>query len=161
MSTYAGDGEPVDRFCEEVRRAKKARRCGACREAIDAGDLYHRSAFLYAGEWEVINRCARCEAMFRFLAPLVRARDSEDVCDSRLNCGHTWQDNFEGEPPVAIQALAFLTKEEAQALLEKRERFERFVHGPWGTAEVSGPVEAEDARVLRLLPEVLKASVAA
>ncbi len=155
MSTYAGDGEPVVRYDEEVRRAKKARVCSSCRELIGAGDLYHRTAALFDGSWEVVNRCARCEAMYRFLKPLVRARDREDVCDPRLQCGHTWGDNFEGEPPIAVQALAFLMPHEAQALLAKRDAFSRFALGPWGSAEVSGPVEQEDARIARLLRSIL------
>lgn len=116
MSVDAGE-EYVDVWDETVRRARKEHRCDACRETIRRGDLYHRTATLYDGAWDSTNRCARCEAMFRFLSPLVKGLGDDQVCDLALNCGHKWQDNFPGEPPLIVQALAFLTQSEAQILL--------------------------------------------
>ena len=148
MSTYAGDGEPVVRMDRSVHRSKIERKCDACRRMIEAGQLYHRSAYLYDGSWEVIDRCARCEGMYRILSPLVRSwSGGDEICDDRLNCGHTWQDNFKDEPPVEVQALAFLTPSEAQILLERSEGFR------WAreAADMQGPLEREDALTRRLL----------
>lgn len=156
MSIDGGDGEPVDRYDESVRRAAKAHKCDACRETIKRGDLYHRTAMLFEGQWDITNRCARCEAMYRFLQPCVRKLgDGDEICDPELQCGHVWSDNFEGEPPLVVQALAFLTPAEAQVLLSKRARFERRVSGSWGSANVAGPIESEDARIARLLRTIL------
>jgi|1185.fasta_scaffold09525_1 hypothetical protein len=152
MSVYAGDGEPVARWDSSVRRSKIVRSCCACCQPIAIGALYHRTAYLYDGDWEVIERCARCEAMYRILRPLVHKMFlGDEVCDDRLNCGHTWRDNFGEEPPVEVQALAFLSPEEAQVLLEKPLGFE------WArkTAGLQGPVESEDAITRRLLARVL------
>jgi hypothetical protein len=111
---------------------------------------------LSAGAAAQVVGCARCDAMFRFLQPCVRGLgDGDEHCDPALDCGHVWSDNFEGEPPLVVQALAFLTPAEAQVLLEKRARFRRRVSGDFGSADVSGPVESEDGRIARLLRRTL------
>jgi hypothetical protein len=152
VSVYAGDGEPVDRWDQSVRRSKADRDCDACRQTIEPGQLYHRTAYLYGGSWEVIERCARCEAMYRILQPLVRKRsENEEICDDRLNCGHTWRDNFDEDPPLEVQALAFLTPTEAQVLLERGEGFR------WARemTDAQGPLEREDTMTRRLLARML------
>ncbi len=137
VDTDSFDG-PCDVWDEDVRRARKERRCSACHETIKRGDLYHSTRSLYDGSWTTIARCARCEAMYRFLGSV---QGTGDVCDERLDCGHEWQDNFDGEPPLVVQALAFLTPAEAQLLLSK----------PWHDDVVTGPIEAPERKIARLL----------
>ena len=144
MSMDGGDEYP-DVWDESVRRARKEHTCGACKEPIKRGHLYSRTACLYEGSWDFWNRCARCEAIYRFLKPLVRDLGEEDgfeceqYCDPALNCGHTFQDNFKRDAPLAVQALAFLKPEEAQLLLS--------------APKVNG--ESEEERIERVLASIL------
>jgi hypothetical protein len=141
VDTDSFDG-PSAVWDEDVRRSRKDRCCSACHETIKRGDLYHSTRSLFDGSWTTIARCARCEAMYRFLGSV---QGAGDVCDERLDCGHEWEDNFFGEPPLVVQALAFLTPSEAQLLLSK----------PWalqGREHVAtGPIEAPERMIARLL----------
>ncbi len=79
--------------------------------------------------------------MYRFLGSV---QPRGEVCAERLDCGHDWDDNFDGEPPVEVQALAFLTPSEAQVLLSK----------PWPARnwdEFHHPCEKPEHRIARLL----------
>jgi hypothetical protein len=144
VSTDCGD-EPCDIYETAVRRSRKDRKCDACRETIRRGDRYDTTRILFEGQWQATNRCARCEAMYRVLSPLM-SRDDDQVCDPELNCGHTWEDNFGEQPPVVVQALAFLTPSEAQVLLE---RWPAPLHHR--DYLVHGPLEAPERTIARLL----------
>ena len=139
VDTDSFDG-PCDVWDEDVRRARKDRHCSACRETIHRGDLYHSTRQLYDGSWTTISRCARCETMYRFLGSV---QPSGEVCAERLDCGHEWAENFSGDPPIEVQALAFLTPAEAQLLLSK----------PWTVLDwwTHGPREAPERKIARLL----------
>jgi hypothetical protein len=79
----------------------------ACREAIEPGHRYIRTAMLFDGRWDHMKHCVRCSAML--VAIQTRWREAgEDVVyiDAHLDCGESWADLF-GEPPPEIQALAF------------------------------------------------------
>lgn len=140
MSTDCGE-EPVDIYESAVRRSRKDRKCHACRELIRRGDRYHTTRMLFEGQWQHTNRCARCEALVRVLSPLM---DDEQVCDPTLDCGHRWEENFGEPPPLAVQALAFLTPGEAQVLLERWPAELPFF-------DSQGPLEAPERTIERLL----------
>lgn len=146
MSTDCGD-ETADVYESAIRRSRKDRFCDACNEPIRRGDLYHTTRVLFEGswDWDYADRCARCEAMFRVLSPLM---GDEQMCDWKLNCGHTWEDNFDDPPPVAIQALAFLTPAEAQILLERWPKSPPLAENDW---RPFGPLEAPERTIARLL----------
>lgn len=151
MSVDCSDGEPVDNYKDGVRRAKKDTPCTACNQTIERGHLFHRTTYSYEDEKYEHNRCARCEAMFRFLQPCVRGLSGDETVDPDLNCGHKWEDNFEGEPPLAVQALAFLTPAEAQVLISTK----RFKRRYAGSEYFHGPEETEEHRIARLLGKIL------
>jgi hypothetical protein len=144
MSSECGD-EPYSVQRDQVRRARKDHRCDACKETIRRGDLYHYFFGVFEGESEELKRCARCEAMYRVLQPRMDRAEYE-TCDPRLSCGHVWEERFREPPPVAVQALAFLTQAEAQVLLAS-----------WPAPLldrdylVTGPTEAPELTVARLL----------
>jgi hypothetical protein len=110
---------PCDVYEEGVRRARKRHKCSACREPIQPGQQYHATRSLFDGSWETVKRCARCEAMFRFLGSIL---PGDQVCAERLDCGHPWSDNFSDPPPPEVEHLAFLTQAEAQRLLDDPKR---------------------------------------
>lgn len=137
VDTDSFDGA-CDVWEENVRRSRVDRRCHACfANTIRRGDLYYSVRQLFDGRWECINRCARCQAMFRFLSSQM---GSYEVCDQKLNCGHKWEDNFDELPPVVVQALPFLTHDEAQILLTR-----------WPTEDIYTPREKPELTIARLL----------
>ena len=115
MSVDCTDGEPYDVYpTEHLRRARVAHKCDACGEAIRRGDRYSYTFSVFEGEPDTVKRCARCEMMYRALVPI---QPEDTACDPELKCGHTWEDNFDGPPPDDVARLAFVTPDEAQALL--------------------------------------------
>lgn len=55
----AHDCQP-DVYRQELRRARKAYRCGECGDEIQAADLYEAFTALYEGVWATYRTCARC-----------------------------------------------------------------------------------------------------
>jgi hypothetical protein len=106
------DGEPPDVWVREWRRARKEHECCACAEAIRAGERYHLTRQLFEGSWDEWKHCARCWAICEAL--WASGRDSIEY---GLNCGELWE-----RPPPEVERLAFLTREEAQALPTTRSR---------------------------------------
>lgn len=127
---------------EGIRRARKAHHCSACDGGIRRGELYSYTFTVYDGDTDTVKRCAACELIYRHLVAVHDARlkcayarlaaapalekwrhgiAAEDLRDSgpdaRLDCGHTYRDVHETDPPPEIEALAFATPAEAQALL--------------------------------------------
>ncbi len=121
MSTYCGDGEPVVVHENRRRRARKEHKCSACRETIRVGDFYFNEFSVWDGNTETVKRCARCEQIFQALCMLHRTekRGDETWPASRLDCGDSFQDVFDRDPPPELAELAFLTADEMQARLAR------------------------------------------
>jgi predicted RNA-binding Zn-ribbon protein involved in translation (DUF1610 family) len=95
-------------YRETPRTARVAHKCSACREAIAPGHRYTSIAIVFDGEVEALKRCARCQALHEHLRAKVRADGERDEWpDERLNCGHTYLDRWECEPPEDVARLAF------------------------------------------------------
>jgi len=107
MSHYAEEHYTV--YNETGVRARKEHTCSACHEPIRPGDLYTRVAIIFEGSVEALKRCARCQAIHEHLRELsLEHRDGEMWPDERLNCGQDYAEEWGGEPPPEIAALAFL-----------------------------------------------------
>lgn len=105
--------------CNEVERttrprARKEHRCCACAGTIRPGDRYERTFVVWEGESDTIVHCLRCASMFRAITRRQRELEHEVGARYDLDCGHSWQDAFDEEPPPEIARLAFLTPDEAQ-----------------------------------------------
>lgn len=114
MSIDTYDAEPFDVFETCVRRARKEHKCRACGEMIRRGDLYSYSFAVFDGKPEQVRRCARCELIYRHLDGLMA---DDQAVDWELNCGHSYAEAHDCDPPEAIAALAFVTPDEAQQRL--------------------------------------------
>lgn len=115
MSCECGDDYPSV-HSSGIRRARVEHKCSACSETIRRGDRYHYTFIVFDGEPDETKRCARCEVMYRAL--VAKHRGIEDfTCDPELKCGHTWEENFDDPLPPEMARLAFVTADEAQALL--------------------------------------------
>lgn len=85
-------------------KARKSHWCAACCEAIPIGTRYQESRCLYDGSFQRIKRCARCVAM----ADAILKRVGPGVAISlTLDCGTSWLDAFDEDPPEHVAALAF------------------------------------------------------
>ena len=113
MSVWCGDGEPIVRHGTDYRRSKTLRNCRACAEPILPGDYYAREFALYDGSYEITRRCLRCEAIYVELQGM--PCDADEGIAPALNCGHTWEENFDEPPPLHVARLAFMTRAEMQA----------------------------------------------
>ena len=88
--------------------ARKAHKCLACDETIEPGHMYHRTAMLFDGQWDHMLHCTRCHRIFIAIQGKNHAEGNGVVAiDPELDCGESWVDLF-GEPPIEIQALAFM-----------------------------------------------------
>jgi len=115
MGVDCDDGGYSDGFTHRYeRRARKEHRCCACRETIRVGHVYEVLTSCWEGSLETYKRCLRCVAMWRLLVDAHRDARTEWGVDWELDCGHAWSEFFEGEPPLALQELAFKTAEEMQ-----------------------------------------------
>ena len=107
MSYYAEETYTI--YEEPTLKARKEHTCDACKEPIRIGDTYTRVFLLYDGRKETIKRCTRCQAIHKHLRELSREhRDGEMWPRERLNCGQDYAEEWGGEPPPEIAALAFL-----------------------------------------------------
>lgn len=95
-----------DSYEEIPRKARKEHKCDACKELIPVGVTYTRVYTLYDGQKETIKRCVRCQMMHEHLRK--RGRPDDMYPDEKLNCGESYQDHWEEDPPDDIAALAFL-----------------------------------------------------
>ncbi len=108
-------GEYNDFQPETFFRARKEHQCDACHETIRRGDRYLRTNIGYEGAISTYKHCLRCNAIAQALW-----KHGAGTIDMNLNCGHTWEENeLLGKLPDDVAALAFLTADEAQALLAK------------------------------------------
>lgn len=98
------------------QRARKEHQCFACRETIRPGDHYHLTVQKY-DNLEHFKHCARCWAV---VSALLDA--GAHSVQWNLNCGTPYEEAF-GEPiPEEVARLAFLTRDEAQALRGSEEK---------------------------------------
>ena len=105
-------GETPSAWSEEWRRARKEHRCCACGETIRPGDRYHYLSGIWDKSPSVYKHCARCWHLYRLLQD--RDLEGDGGIVLTLDCGELWRDNF--NPDTEPAELAFLTREEAQAL---------------------------------------------
>ena len=104
MSEYS-DGECSSVHDAEWRTARKTHKCDACEIPISPGHRYHRTFYVFDGSPGVDIRCERCQAIYSHLSS--RMTDSEEFCNARLNCGHTYEERWREPPPEWLAALAF------------------------------------------------------
>lgn len=106
--------DEVDTCCCRVTypRARHEHRCLACKETIRVGDRYARTFTVVDGDASSYKHCLRCDAIL-----LALDKAGAEAVDVRLSCGHSWEENF-GPCPEQIARLAFVTRDEAQALLK-------------------------------------------
>jgi hypothetical protein len=105
MSVYCGDGEPVAYRRETRRTARKQHECCACEIPILPGHGYWVIASCWDNSVHTWKRCLRCQVIHDALVPLCSARD--EWPDEELNCGHTFEENYDRPPPDWLAALAF------------------------------------------------------
>lgn len=111
--SYSAD-EIYEFYTERMQRAKKQHRCCACNEEIRLKDQYAYISAAFAGEFVTFKRCLRCQAMHNHL----RLYGDGDLWpDERLNCGEEFKRHWGFDPPSDLIKLAFITKDEAQALI--------------------------------------------
>jgi hypothetical protein len=111
------DADPVAAYKETWRKARKDHWCCACRETIPRGHLYHYCSFVFDGRGESLKHCARCWEIYLFISDA--QDDPRASVNLELNCGMSWKDAFEEDPPEEVAALAFMTPEEGQKLAER------------------------------------------
>ena len=104
---------------ERIQRARKPHTCDACSGVIQPGQCYSITASLYDGRWDRVKRCGRCELIYRRLVAEHRRRVHcwDEGINPRLDCGHSWREIFDEDPPDDVAALAFLSDDDAQAKL--------------------------------------------
>ena len=91
-------------YLERARRARKEHRCGACKEIIAPHDTYTVVSVVFDSKAQTIKRCARCQKLHEHLRDL---NPGESWPAERLDCGETYESEWECEPPPEIAALAF------------------------------------------------------
>lgn len=84
-----------------------------CLVPIPPGARYHFYASRWDDSWTAFKHCARC--WFLYLAADVY---TEGEAALLLNCDEPWE-----EPPESVAALAFLSANEAQALIDREADF--------------------------------------
>jgi hypothetical protein len=105
MSVYCGDGEPVAYRRETRRTARKRHECCACEIPILPGHGYWVIASCWDGRVHSWKRCLRCQIIHDALVPLCSIND--EWPDEELNCGHTFEENYDRPPPEWLASLAF------------------------------------------------------
>ena len=100
----------VDVWREVERLARKAHKCHACDQAIEAGHRYRVTTVIHDGYVSTWKHCLRCAE----LIDVLKSRMGEYTTDLlHLDCGEVW-DNA----PPEIEALAFMTSADAQVFGE-------------------------------------------
>ena len=103
------DCEPCTIYDKTTPTARKPTLCQACSETIPAGVKYTRVGILFDGRWDTVKRCQRCEAIHAHLVGL-RGRGANwgsEWPNDRLDCGYSYKEVHDCEPPDEIAALAF------------------------------------------------------
>lgn len=99
----------------EIRRARRAHVCAACKRPIAAGDRYASAHIVHSdGGGETVKRCGPCETIHRHL----RDKGMGEMWPAeKLDCGEDYDEHWGEDPPPEIARLAFLTDAEAGSLL--------------------------------------------
>lgn len=105
MSHDTYDAEPYAVFDEERRVAGKTHMCDACDEPIAKGQSYVRFFGVWDGMAEAVKRCLRCQRIYQHLVDKGAPHDMFPA--QRLDCGQTYRDHWDEDPPEDIAALAF------------------------------------------------------
>jgi hypothetical protein len=110
------DGYSNDVETESYHKARKEHVCCACGETIRKGDRYRKTFVVFEGDVDTYKHCLRCATLMDAISKRIRdgERNYEEAVAWELDCGHTWQENFDEEPPEEIARLAFLTPDEMQ-----------------------------------------------
>lgn len=111
--------EHYDVYDERWVVARQEHTCGACGQHVLPGDRYCRAHVVFDRTATTYKRCARCQLLHEHLRTEC---PSDEWPDELLGCGHSYEDVHECEPPPEIKKLAFITREEAQALVATRDR---------------------------------------
>ena len=98
------DVEGPDAYRSAWRRARKAHKCGACRETIRPRDRYRYTSGVWDHRPASFKHCVRC-----WLTVCALQAEGGPV-DLELACGEV----YDGED-AALHALAFMTPDEGQA----------------------------------------------
>ncbi len=111
----------ADEYCRlyqrVIRKARKPHVCYACGRLISPRHYYCSVRIVGPdGDAETLKRCGRCETMHRHLAELGAKHNMWPA--ERLDCGRDYAEEWGEEPPGDMQALAFVTEDEAGALLK-------------------------------------------
>lgn len=105
------DYEAVD-LQSRWQTARKEHRCFACHETIRPGDRYH----LVVQKYDTLDHFKHCARCWSIVTELLAAGAYSVQWD--LNCGTPYEEAF-GPMSDEVTRLAFLTKDEAQALVAK------------------------------------------
>lgn len=110
------DEEWPSAWRSEWRRARREHRCCACGETVRVGDRYRDTWGVWSGDVDTMKHCARCWTLLQELDAL----GLDPVM--RLDCGETLESvgvvkRLSPEKLLALHTLAFMTKDEAQALV--------------------------------------------
>lgn len=126
MSASCDDtGEHPVNFEAGPKTARREHACDCCSSKIRPGDVYERWSWLCpeSKKYTTLIRCARCELLYNALRKLHRDDDIRDDdgdemgVDPELNCGHSFEKIFGRSAPEELQRLAFMTRDEVQAML--------------------------------------------
>lgn len=114
MSYYA---DANYKFYSEVeRRARKTHVCDACSELILPKQMYWRITMSGARQdarghvvdsVRAVLRCKRCQKLHLHLRDRCLGWDERMWPDEKLDCGHTYQEQWDSDPPDEIASLAF------------------------------------------------------
>jgi hypothetical protein len=101
------------------RKARKQHECAACHETIPIGHVYANHFSVFEGTAETVKRCMRCELIYQHLCSIEEDPDFSPA--QRLDCGHSYEENWCRPPPDHVAKLAFMTPEEIQLELAKEQ----------------------------------------
>jgi hypothetical protein len=98
--------EAVKVWDELTRKARMRHQCTGCREIIEPGHVYRRTATLFDGRWTTYKHCLRCSV----IVDALRLKPDHEFGETTLllACGEVWEN-----PPPHIEALAFALPGEA------------------------------------------------
>ncbi len=102
------DCEPYEFESSCWHRARKEHKCSACHEVILRGDRYWKFVGKFDNTMDTVNHCARCHLIYEHLC---QTSGNDEAPMLTLDCGHDYEN-----PPPEIAALAFVTRQEAQAM---------------------------------------------
>lgn len=105
MSVCCDDGEQVAYYRETRRTARKQHDCCACEIQILPGHTYWVIAACWDGRARRWKRCDRCQFIHQELRAICGPKG--EWPDEELNCGHTFEEAHDREPPEYLAALAF------------------------------------------------------